>query len=477
MTESAAMRVYLKDVIGLQDEEGPDSGARRVAVQNEGLTIIDDFVDFDDDSIKTLCSSIRKPGGTILDPDDNTKRITNPDHSIPAICEKRLKQAAYGARIYEGVGRQIAHLSLSRNRLKLFQEHRDIIENHDEPEKLPVVSKTFNIMKAMDLVPNHLRDRLGVDKVSLAYVIRDEVMPSPLEPLENGKITSRSYSSLMEELIMRTPHTGITYSEDNAKVFSILQDMVTGTPYETSLKAHQRARDGRGAYLALCKHNLGSAKWDKVIEEAESYILRREWNGRNFRFSLKAHLARHRDAHNDMEKASQFIAYQIPDEHTRVGRLLKSITSKDPSVLAAITHILGTPNLRDDFEEAADFLLLTQSSQSGGQSSQRVSATRTGKKVKSAGTGKTGVEFRYHTVSEFKKLSKDQVNELREWRSKNMKEKKDSEQKVALLETRMESILKQNEEMNVKIAALLAQKNDQATVRHPLEHSLNQRPS
>ena len=37
-----------------------------------------------------------------------------------------------------------------------------------------VVSKTFGIMKAMDLIPNHLRDRLGVKKVSLAYVIRDE---------------------------------------------------------------------------------------------------------------------------------------------------------------------------------------------------------------------------------------------------------------------------------------------------------------
>ena len=86
-----------------------------------------------------------------------------------------MKQAAYGARIYESVGRQIAHLSLSGNRLKLFQEHRDIIENHDESEKLPVVSKTFNIMKAMDLITNHLGDRLGVDKVSLAYVIRYEV--------------------------------------------------------------------------------------------------------------------------------------------------------------------------------------------------------------------------------------------------------------------------------------------------------------
>ena len=477
MTDQAAMRVYLKDVIGLQDEEAPDTGARREAVQSEGLMAIDDLVDFEDESIKTLCASIRKPGGTIPDPDDNRRRIANPGHSIPAICEKRLKQAAYGARIYDSIGRQIAHLSLSRTRLKLFQQHRDIIENHDEPEKLPVVSKAFNIMKAMDLVPNHLRDRLGVDKVSLAYVIREDVAPAPLEPLENGRITSQSYSSLMEELIMRTPHTGVSYGEDNAKVFSILQDMVAGTPYETSLKAHQRLRDGRGAYMALCKHNLGSAKWDKVIEDAESYILRREWNGRNYRFSLKAHIARHRDAHNDMEKASQFISYQVPDDHTRVGRLLKSITSKDPSVLAAITHILGTTSLRDDFEEAADFLLLTQSTQSNPQASQRVSATRTGKKGKSAGTGKTGVEFRYHTVSEFRKLTKDQIDELKEWRSNSKKEKNKPDQKVAMLETRLEAVLKQNEDMNIKIAALLSSQNSQQPSRNPLEHSLNQRTS
>ena len=62
MTDLAAMRVYLKDVISLQDELAPDIGARREAVQNKGLTVIDNFVDFDDDSIKTLCSSIRKPG-------------------------------------------------------------------------------------------------------------------------------------------------------------------------------------------------------------------------------------------------------------------------------------------------------------------------------------------------------------------------------------------------------------------------------
>ena len=59
MTDTSAVRVYLKDVIGLQDEEGPKVGARRVAVQNKGLTTIDDFVDFDDESMKTLCSFIQ----------------------------------------------------------------------------------------------------------------------------------------------------------------------------------------------------------------------------------------------------------------------------------------------------------------------------------------------------------------------------------------------------------------------------------
>ena len=60
-----------------------------------------------------------------------------------------------------------------------------------------------------------------------------------------------------------------------------------------------------------------------------------------------------------MRRAADFIQYDIPNERVRVGRLLKSITTKEPSIIAAITHIQGTPNLRGDFEAAADFLLLT----------------------------------------------------------------------------------------------------------------------
>ncbi len=47
--------------------------------------------------------------------------------------------------------------------------------------------------------------------------------------------------------------------------------MVTGTSFEASIKAHQRHCNARGAYLALCQLNLGSSKWEKFVEEAETY--------------------------------------------------------------------------------------------------------------------------------------------------------------------------------------------------------------
>ena len=84
-----------------------------------------------------------------------------------------------------------------------------------------MVSKTFGIMKAMDLIPNHLRDRLGVRKVFLAYAIRDKEIGPSVEVSEADSITSANYISLMEELIERTPLTGTAYMEDNAKVFLI----------------------------------------------------------------------------------------------------------------------------------------------------------------------------------------------------------------------------------------------------------------
>ena len=353
------MRTYLRDIIGIMDTPGTTPAARRVAIQNEGLSVIEDLLEFDDDGIKVLCNSVRKPGGLVVDPNDPNRLVVNPGFNIPAISEKRLKWAAYGAKIYRLIGRPLSYDALNRDRLKAFERHLILVDEHEDPEKLPVVSKTFGIIKAMDLLPSHLRNRLGSSKVPLSYVIRDDVQPPTLQPLQNNDCVGATYTSLTDELIAHIPHAGSEYIEDSAKVFQIIQDMVQGTSFESSIKSFQQARDGRGAYLALCQHNLGSPKWDRVIDDAESYVMRREWNGKNIIFTLRSYVAKHREAHNEMLWASQFIEYEVPNEHTRVGQLIKSITSRDPSIVSTIIHIQGNDTQRNNFEEAADFLLLT----------------------------------------------------------------------------------------------------------------------
>ena len=427
MADAAAFRTYLRDVIGVADPQ-----ARREAIQEEGLNTLEDLIEFDSDGIKALCGSVRKPGGTIENPayvagGDQPEQIPNPGFAIPAICESRLKIAVYAAKIYDMIGRDLTQAALNRARLRLWENHRQLVEEHEDPEQLPSVSKTFGIVKAMDLVPNHLRDRLGVRKVALSYVIRETVDNGPIPAQADDSATSDGYDSIMDELIDFTPHTGDSYKSDNAKVYQILQDMVQGTSFESSIKSYQRTRNGRSAYLALCQHNLGSSKWDKIIEDAENYVMKREWNGKNHRFTLRAHVSRHREAHNEMARASQYVSYELPNDHTRVGRLLKSITTKEPAIVAAITHIQGTPAQRGDFEEAADFLLLTAPAPSSQRPDHRISGVNSNEKKKGDKIGpKTGVEVRYYTRKEYSKLSHDERKELAELRGKTDKGNKNS---------------------------------------------------
>ena len=106
-------------------------------------------------------------------------------------------------------------------------------------------------MCALDILPTHLRERIGSQKVALLYVIRDNEEPAPRRNLAANRITSDNYDSIMDELIARTPHEGPKFREDNALVYQIVQDLVSGSTHESSIKSFRRARDGRGVYLAL----------------------------------------------------------------------------------------------------------------------------------------------------------------------------------------------------------------------------------
>ena len=459
MAAQAAIRTYLKDVIGLgNDQLGTE---RANAIIAEGLDSFDALVDFNKDDIKSLCSTVRKPGGTIEDPNDNTRQISNPGTSIPAISEGRLQLCAYVTGIYKRIGRTVDATTLSRNRLTEFKYHKEVVDNHDDPDSMPPISKTFGIMKMLEHFPTYLESKLGASGISLAYVIReDAVAPVPLPGLAHGKPWSNVHDSLVQELIAYAVHSGPAFRTDNATVYRILQDSLAGTQHISSIKPFQGRRDGRGAYEALMLHNLGNSKWEKVVEVAETYVNNRTWDGRNARFSIKAHLSKHREAHNDFIRASQHINYALPNETTRVQRLLRSIQCKDGTILSAKTTILADQSKKNDFEQAADFLLLVAPASVGRTKDYNISALKRkldkleGKQG-GGGGGQGRTKVRYYSKSEWWKLSQEERNEITAKRKLMRNKGGKSEQ-----DTKIAALMQALEEQKQVIASMSSKKDE-----------------
>ena len=449
MATEAATRTFLRDVIGLGNN---DEGTRKAnAIIAEGLDDLADLHELaEDDGVKILCTNVRKPSGTVPDPnwrepDPNPNDLTAPmvpkvGISIPAICEQRLALAAYAASIYHSVARPVTSAILNRNRLREFKNHKTMIDNHNEPENLPEITKSYTIMKFLDQFPTHLREMLGVSKVALSYVIREEVEPpTPIGALQANKPWSVGLESVMEELIVHTPHEGPTFEADNAQVYNLLASSLAGTSAMTSITRHQRRRDGRSAYLDLVMHNMGSAKWEKTVELAEGVLSTRIWNGRNIRYPLRIHVSRHREAYNDLVRASYQINYTPPNEASRVRYLLGSIQTSDPTICSAKTAIQADGTKKNNFEEAADFLLITAPVPKVNQPKlHRISAVQM-KKGKIKTGPKTGVEIRYYKRHEWHKLSKDQQDEVRNLRKKRKagSDITNRDSKVAALEAQL----------------------------------------
>ena len=115
--DAAAMRTYLRNVIVVLEQM-----ERRQEIQEEGLGVITNFVEFYKEVIETLCLPVRKPWGMIPNTnaaaDNGPEKISNPGHSIPAICEKRLITAVYTVKIYEIIVQDINQQTMSHIRLR-----------------------------------------------------------------------------------------------------------------------------------------------------------------------------------------------------------------------------------------------------------------------------------------------------------------------------------------------------------------------
>ena len=143
--------------------------------------------------------------------------------------------------------------------------------------------------------------------------------------------------------------------------------------------------------------NLSLTIWYReTVEQAESVLTTRVWNGRKSRYPLKVNIARNRESSNYLNSASYQINYVPLNETPRVRYLLTSFHNNDPNIFSAKANIQADAATKNEFESASDFLLITAPSQKHqGPSNYRISILSS-KRVKVNIRPKNGVELSYH---------------------------------------------------------------------------------
>ena len=201
---------------------------------------------------------------------------------------------------------------------------------------------------------------ISVRIIPLAYVTRtNKDVPAVAPPLQVRQPHSDEHGSIEGELIVCASHTHALFRDDNAAVYYALEEATCSTSYAASIKPFQRSKNGHGALLDLTNQYAGNDKWEAEIHKQDDLLHTHVWKGQS-NFPLEGFIAQHRNAFVSMQQCAEHIAYQLPNEHTRVGYLLEGIQCPDPGLEAAMVSVQtddGANGMRSDFERAAAHLL------------------------------------------------------------------------------------------------------------------------
>ena len=403
-------------------------------LNQEGLTRIEDFADFKDSQIDQAIKNMRTaipgvpgiPGIPAVMNQDGTVQVEAIPaiQAIPAIppvivsakCTLRLKVASAAYHYYTSISRIPTPVNMNyTNVLRDFYiEWEAIIALADEDKpKVPMLTKHITPLKWIESFRDCLYRTYGIRGAPLLYVIRESINApdEQNDPLQTNKAYGSS-GSVIAELITRLNHVDPLFRNDNALVYSLLEEATRGTIYAPTIKPYARGKNGRSAWEAMVSSHAGKDKWEQLQKDKMKFLMNTKWNGKNY--SLDKFTGLHRSAYVQLEEASSHVSFQLPNEHSRVGYLLDNIKNDDPDLRAAIASVrVNTDNMRDHFEKAAAFLLpVDPYAKSKVAQSQRANISST---LQGIGKSKTGVDLRWHQPDEYEKLSPEQKSELYKW--------------------------------------------------------------
>ena len=363
-----------------------ESGARQLcSIDGENVTL-DALPYLDDKVVKTLCQTMRKPGGG----EEGTVVSTRAEMALYVTC--------YMARHYQRTDRTMTAASIAMAKIETFSKRRTNEEGYKEPavDKMKLTSPD-RILDFIDEWPEHLALYNGQNGGPLSYIIRKEVVaPNEATDIAFGMAGSR-YGSPRDEVEERAPHGTPEYQVDNARVFEMLNDAIGNHKnIKTWIKAFAKMKDGRAAWEAFKQHFRGTNQMEAIEAGAEKTLATLVYRGEKPRYNFETHVSKHLRAHLDIEKAGGVL-----NERQKVRKLLESLQAS--YLVAAIAQVKANNDYLGNFDNTVSYLrtFITQIDQV---------ETRNVSSVQGEGKGKKRVRF------DDKKKGKNRNN--KRWKNK-----------------------------------------------------------
>ena len=402
------------------------SDVQRDRLAQEGLNLVTDFADFNEETLNDAFKNMKFSQAG----DPNAVPPVLPVVGMPLGAQQkyRIHTARIAFKYLTDTSRPVTGQTMNYSTvLKDFRTEWDSIVKLEEQNNndLPTISRELQIMQWQPAFVDHLSSVFGVRGIPLTYVIREKasVTPHSEDPFKQRKLYGNS-ESILDDLVTRCSHIHPLFKTDNNKVYKLLAEATLGTQYATTVTTFSRRKDGRAAYLALINSHVGGDKWEQTVETNVDIIMNRKWNGMNYK--LEKFCNQHRQAHAKLLDAKAHGA-DVPDINatSKVKYLINNITHQDSDLRAAIALIRNDQpaGIKSDFEGAIKILLPVDPFKPRGGFKRKFevsfvegNGSKTSANKTSYGTGKTGVELCFHKPKEYKNLTDEQKDELRQWR-------------------------------------------------------------
>ena len=384
----------------------------------EGIATIVDLPEFDDEDVSAIVRIFERPPRA---PNAMGNLVNQTPYAFPAKSQKRLTIAIAIAKYYEETNQQVTPEMMMWPVLKSFSTQVDAMKETTSPPDITPMKASMPMTKFLEYFDLHCNKVIGKRGCPVKHIFRPLETPPAVAPaLLPGQPHSDEHGSVEGEMVARYTFDHPLCRNDSATVYSMLSNGLQGTKYHATIVRYRNInerQDSRGAYMAIKTQHAGKAVWEAQIKMSDDFIKGRKWNGQTT-LTLESHIDGHRNAYVNLTEASHHIAYQLPNDRTRVTQFLDSIACQDPELLAAIAAVKkDDPGMRDSFEQTVTFISpsdpVARKKQASKRPAAEISSTFTDGALKQL--GRSGVELRWYKRKEYVELTEPQKEELKGW--------------------------------------------------------------